>query len=55
MLHEVYVFKKGEQYDFSKKQLMKWAEFRELLKKQEPDTVIMRYNRQKNEWRKYEK
>lgn len=55
MLHEVYIFKKGEQYDFSKKQLMEWAEFRELLKKRETDTVIMRYNRQKNEWWKHEK
>ena len=45
MLHEVYIFKKGKLYDFSKKQLMEWAEFRKLLKKQEPDTVIMRYNR----------
>ena len=56
MLHEVYIFKKGEElHDFSKKQLMEWTEFRELLKKREPDTVILRYNRKKNEWWKYEK
>jgi hypothetical protein len=55
MLHEVYVFKKGEQYDFTKKQLLTWTEFRDLLKKQDGTTTIMRFNRKKNEWYKYEK
>lgn len=55
MLHEVYVFAKNDVKDFSKKRLMTWGEFRELLKTQDETTTIMRYNRKKNEWFKYEK
>ena len=55
MLHKVYLFKKGALPDFTKKQLMEWAPFQELLKKQEKNTIIMRYNIKRDKWYKYEK
>ena len=55
MMHEVYVFKHGEPFDFTRKNLMNWAEFQEFLKRQDSDTVVMRYNRTKNQWWKYKK
>lgn len=55
MLHDVYVFKKNEEKDYRKKQLLTWDEFKTLLKNQEIDTKILRYNSKTKEWFEYNK